>query len=294
MNEIVIVSGKGGTGKTSLSASFAAIAAQNDTTVFADCDVDAADLHLIFAPEVQKTHTFISGREAHVREEDCIGCGKCAQLCRYDAIIPLQSGKFQVDETACEGCGVCVHFCPAKAIDFEDRVCGEWYVSSSRFGTLVHAQLNAQAENSGRLVSVVRNEAHKIARETGAPMIITDGPPGTGCPVIASITGANAVVVVTEPTLSGKHDLQRVLDLAHHFRIPAYVCVNKFDINPEISGDIRTYCEANAIEFLGEISFDKSVTAAQIQGKSLIEYTNNMVTEEITNIWTKLQAMIKN
>lgn len=293
MNEIVIISGKGGTGKTSVCSSFAALASKKSKIVFSDCDVDAADLHLIFSPEARRTEAFISGHEAHILRTECASCGRCKDACRFDAITNTKEKGYFVESSSCEGCGVCVKICPSHAISFNSRNCGEWYVSDTRFGTLVHAQLDAHAENSGKLVTVVRKEASRIAAEQSAEYIITDGPPGTGCPVIASITGAHAVVAVTEPTLSGKHDLERVMELTRHFHVPVYVCVNKWDINPEISGDIRRLCGETGAEYLGKISFDKSVTAAQIRGVSLIEYTNNATAKEMKVIWKHLLKKMK-
>jgi MinD superfamily P-loop ATPase len=293
MKEIVIISGKGGTGKTSVCASFAALASKKQKIVFTDCDVDAADLHLIFSPEVRRTEGFISGHEAHIDIAQCAQCGKCTTLCKFDAIVYTQKRGYSVEPSSCEGCGVCVKFCPSHAISFNKRNCGEWYVFGTRFGTLVHAQLDAHAENSGKLVTVVRKEASRIAAEQNAVFIITDGPPGTGCPVIASITGAHAVVAVTEPTLSGKHDLERVMELTRHFHVPMYVCVNKWDINPEISAQIQRSCKKNNAEYIGKISFSRSVTAAQIQGMSVIEYSNNKTAKEIKVIWKRLLRKMK-
>ena len=234
MKELVVISGKGGTGKTSITASFAVLA---DRPVIADCDVDASDLHLVLSPQIKECHEFRSGHEAVIRQDDCIGCGECLSHCRFKAVQvsgkPGQRAQFFIDPVSCEGCGVCVRFCPEHAIDFPERLCGEWMISETRCGPMVHARLGTAAENSGKLVSTVRREAKRIAKENNSPLIITDGPPGIGCPVIASVTGASLVLAVTEPTVSGEHDLKRVLSLARHFSIPALVCVNKWDINPE-------------------------------------------------------------
>lgn len=281
MKEIVIISGKGGTGKTSLTASFATLAGQQGKAVFADCDVDAADLHLVLAPEVQERNEFISGHVARVDPKRCLSsgedgsCSKCIELCRFGAIAHSTKIGFTVDEGACEGCGVCARFCPSKAIDFVDRRCGEWYISKTRFGPLVHAALDARAENSGKLVTTVRKEAKRIAEETKADWIIVDGSPGTGCPVIASITGADEVVIVTEPTMSGQHDLERVASLARHFSIPFSVVVNKADINRMRADETKALCARNDVPFLGMIPYDRAVTKAQIEGKSVIEYCEN-------------------
>ena len=278
MKEIVIISGKGGTGKTSLTAAFATLAAKRGKAVFADCDVDAADLHLVFAPEIRERHEFISGHVARVDPKKCLSsgdeesCSKCIELCRFGAIKHSYKTGCEVDEGSCEGCGVCVRFCPTSGIDFIDRRCGEWYVSDTRLGTLVHAALDTRAENSGKLVTTVRKEAKRVAEGQGADLIIVDGSPGTGCPVIASITGADAVVIVTEPTMSGQHDLERVASLARHFAIPFSVIVNKADINKTMADATESWCARNGVPFLGMIPYDRAVTKAQIEGKSVIEH----------------------
>nr|WP_321455643.1 ATP-binding protein [uncultured Cohaesibacter sp.] len=289
MKEIVIISGKGGTGKTSLLASFAILA---DSPVLADCDVDAADLHLILQPAIEERHAFVSGHEARVLQDICNSCGACLNLCRFDAIkeIPQEDAKslFEVDPHSCEGCGVCVAFCPLKAVAFEDRTCGEWMVSSTRAGPMVHAKLGIAAENSGKLVSTVRENATRLAKENNKDLILVDGPPGTGCPVIASISGASAVVVITEPTLSGAHDLQRVLELTRHFRIPAHVCVNKWDISPAMTEEIEALATSQNATVLGRIRYDKGVTCAQTQSLSVVE-TQTPSADDVVRIWQKLQ-----
>jgi MinD superfamily P-loop ATPase len=271
--ELVIISGKGGTGKTSVTASFAVLAAGR--AVLADCDVDAADLHLVLTPTVVSTTDFISGHEAHIQPDACVGYGLCKRLCRFDAPMIVKDGEgrlgYVIDPVACEGCGVCVRFCPVKAIEFPDRLCGKWMISETRCGTLVHACLNAAAENSGKLVSTVRREARHLAEAQKLSLIITDGPPGLGCPVIASLTGSTQVLVVTEPTVSGEHDLLRVLTLARHFEIPTAVCVNKWDINPEMTERIEAKARATGVQVAGRIRYDPAVTTAQIQAKAVVE-----------------------
>ncbi len=284
MKELVIISGKGGTGKTSVTASFAALA---KNAVLADCDVDAADLHLILNPDVKKSHDFYSGHEAVIRAADCTGCGLCQTLCRFDAINTADQ-KFTVEPSSCEGCGVCVEFCPAKAIDFPDRLCGEWFQSNTRFGTMIHARLGIGAENSGKLVSTVRQQAKQFAQAIQADWILADGPPGTGCPVIASITGADAVLIVTEPTLSGQHDLLRAIELTAHFKIPTFVCVNKWDINPEMTERIEEAAAQTGATVLTRIPYDKEITTAQINAQCVVEYSNGPASQAIQRVWKKL------
>jgi MinD superfamily P-loop ATPase len=288
--ELVIISGKGGTGKTSLAASFAVLAG---SVVIADCDVDAADLHLVLQPGIVEKHQFIGGGKARIRAGHCIACGKCEELCRYDAISFDGCGNgrvaktFRIDPIACEGCGVCVRFCAEQAIDFAPTVNGEWYVSDTRCGPMVHARLGVAAENSGKLVSLVRGRARILAQEAGKTVIITDGPPGIGCPVIASLTGATQALVVTEPTVSGEHDLDRVLALTRHFCIPTAVCVNKWDLNPGMSERIEGRARQAGATVAGRIRYDHAVTAAQIEGRAVIE-TAAPSAEDIRNVWAAI------
>ncbi len=297
MKEIVVISGKGGTGKTSITASFAALA---ENAVLVDCDVDAADLHLVLGPEIISTHKFISGHEAVIRSDRCTRCALCYTHCRYQAIMPPQAtSAYSVDPLACEGCGVCVHFCPVSAIDFPDRESGHWYISQTRFGSLVHAKLAIGGENSGKLVSQVRQSARELASEQKADLIITDGPPGIGCPVIASITGADAVVIVTEPTISAEHDLKRVLSLAEFFRIPAYICINKFDINPGLSEAIAYETKQMGAQVIGRIPYASCFTSAQIAGSPVVEYNSNSknetnpIIQDITAMWEILDRKLR-
>jgi len=286
MKELTIISGKGGTGKTSVVASFAAIA-QNK--ILADADVDAADLHLILTPEIKHKEDFRGGRTAQIDPEICTECGECLERCQFNAISP----DFVVDKIDCEGCGVCVNFCPVEAIDFPQNICGKWYISETRFGPMVHARLGIAEENSGLLVSLVRNQAKVLAEEQGLNTIIVDGPPGIGCPVIASITGTSAVLIVTEPTLSGLHDLERVGGLAAHFKIPTLACVNKFDLNEEMSNQIADYCARNQFELAGRIPYDTAVTHAMVAGKSIVEFSNGRVSEAIKEIWHKVEEFLR-
>lgn len=284
MKELVIISGKGGTGKTSVSAAFASLA---ESTVIADCDVDAADLHLVLSPEVMESGIFESGKLASIDESKCVSCGRCLELCRFEAVIN-SDGIFSIEETSCEGCGVCVHFCPANAIKFDERKCGEWYISKSRFGTVSHARLFAGAENSGKLVSLVRKKAKDKASEENKNFIITDGPPGIGCPVIASITGADAVLIVTEPTLSGEHDLERIASLVKHFRMPFFVCVNRFDVNEEITSRIEKKTLELGGTVAGRIPYSKIFTQSQIQALTVMESDCVEIKNIIKSIWEKI------
>ena len=287
MKELVIISGKGGTGKTSLVAAFASLA---EKKVLCDADVDAADLHLIMNPKVIRQTDFQSGNTAVIKNDHCTGCGLCRELCRWNAI----SEDYKVNPIDCEGCGVCVDFCPESAIDFPENTCGEWFVSDTRFGPMVHARLGIAEENSGKLVTLVRREAGSLAEKRDLDLILTDGPPGVGCPVIASIGGAAAVLIVTEPTVSGIHDMERVALLAAHFRVPALVCVNKFDLNPELTHKIEKYAAENNITCLGRIAFDPIFTRAMVQAQTVFEYSNgSQVKQEIEAIWQGIKKMLK-
>ncbi len=281
MKEITIISGKGGTGKTSLAACFAVL---SDRAVFTDCDVDAANLSLIMRPELQEEHEFKASREAFIREDKCSGCGLCRDLCRFEAI----SESFRVDPLSCEGCGVCYHACPEGAIDFEEVISGEWFISRTPYGPLVHARLGVAQENSGKLVTLVRNKAKEIARDADRDLIITDGPPGIGCPVIASLSGASAALVVTEPTLSGVHDMERVLSVCSHFNVPAFVCINRYNLDEENTGKIEEYCRKKSIPVVGRVPFDKVVTEAMVHGLPVVEYSDGAVSGSIKEIWGRV------
>ena len=265
MKELVVISGKGGTGKTSLLAAFASLAKGK---VLCDADVDAADLHLIMDPQIKERHDFESGHTAVINPDKCTQCGLCRELCRWNAI----SEDFVVDPIACEGCGVCYYFCPEKAIDFPLNTCGEWFLSDTRFGPMAHARLGIAEENSGKLVSLIRQEGKKLAEKKNLDLLLTDGPPGIGCPVIASLGGATAALIVTEPTVSGRHDMERVAELAAFFKVPTMVCVNKFDLNPEMGQAIEAYAKEKNITVMGRIPFDPVFTKAMVQGKTIFEF----------------------
>ena len=284
MHEIVVLSGKGGTGKTSIVGSFAAIASSK---VLVDCDVDAADLHLLLSPTVTVEKEFHSGQVAAINPETCTKCGLCEDICRFDAIA-----DFKVDPVSCEGCGFCFHACPDEAIEMKECLAGHWFISETRYGPLVHSKLGIAEENSGKLVSLVRQNARQLAEKEGLEYIITDGPPGIGCPVISSLSGANLALIVTEPTLSGIHDLERVLGVCRHFGVQALVCINKYDINEENTHKIVTFCSDQEIEVVSKIPLDNVVTEALIQGLPVVEYSNNGVSHEIRQLWEKIAARL--
>jgi len=284
LREIVIVSGKGGTGKTSLTAAFASLASKS---LLCDADVDAADLHLLMAPKVKKTYQFFGGSIAEIRQIDCVKCDRCIEVCKFDAI----SAEHVVDSISCEGCGVCVDLCPEQAIDFPVQQCGEWFISDTRFGPMVHARLGIAEENSGKLVSLVRQESKKLALHNSLELILTDGPPGIGCPVIAAIGGATVLVIIVEPTVSGLHDMKRVAELAAHFKVPGMVCVNKFDLNLDMTQKIEQYAQDRNMQLLGRIPFDPVFTWAMIEGKNVLEQApDSQVAGAIRKIWQQIDT----
>ena len=286
MKELVVISGKGGTGKTSLMAAFASLA---ENKVLCDADVDAADLHLLMDPDIKENHDFQGGNTAVILTDRCIECGLCRDLCRWDAI----SEAFIVDHIECEGCGVCVDFCPEEAIDFPIKTCGEWFISNTRFGPMVHARLGIAEENSGKLVALVRQEAKKLAEKNKLDLLITDGPPGVGCPVIASVGGASAVLVVAEPTVSGLHDMERVAQLATHFKVPVMVCVNKFDLNFDQTEAIENLAKENNMTIVGRVPFDPVFTESMVQGQTVLEYVGNSeIRSSINEIWRNIRIQL--
>ena len=282
MKQIVIISGKGGTGKTVITGAFAALAKNK---VMADCDVDAADLHLLLQPVIKERHEFRSGKTAKIDKKLCKECGKCISVCRFDAI----SESFTVDPISCEGCAFCSFICPEGVIRMEENISGEWYISETRFGPMVHAKLGIAEENSGKLVSLVRKQAKELAEKENCDWVIIDGAPGIGCPVIASLSGIDCALVVTEPTLSGLHDADRVINVAKHFGILAKLIVNKYDLNMDMTGKIERYCKDNNIDLIGKISFDKSIVEAMVSGKTIIEHKSGQVQKEIKSAWQVLQ-----
>jgi MinD superfamily P-loop ATPase len=285
MKEVVILSGKGGTGKTSIVGSFAAIA---ENKVMTDCDVDAADLHLLLSPTTGEENEFRSGQVAVIDDDRCVQCGLCQDECRFDAI-----SDFRVNSVACEGCSFCSHICPVEAIKMQECLAGRWFISETKYGPLVHARLGIAQENSGKLVALVRHQAKEIAGENGLDFIISDGPPGIGCPVISSLSGVDLALIVTEPTLSGIHDMERVLGVCKHFGVPALVCINKYDINDENTIAINDYCRENGVEVAAMIPFDNSVTEAMVRGVSVVEYADNRVAGEIRNLWQQISSKLQ-
>jgi MinD superfamily P-loop ATPase len=287
--ELVVVSGKGGTGKTSVVASFAALA---PSAAIADCDVDAADLHLVLQPEVLSREDFSGGWRARVLAERCTACGRCAEVCRFDAIGPGADGTYRVDAIACEGCGLCEYVCEAGAVDFSPCVNGEWYVSRTRCGPMVHARLGIAEENSGKLVTLVRTQAKKLAEDRGLSLVLIDASPGIGCPVIASVTGAALALVVTEPTLSGLHDLERVADLTASFGIRTLVCVNKYDLNEEMSEKIERRARERGLKLAPRVRYDPAVTVAQVQQRSVVEHGADGAAADIRAVWSMVWAAL--
>ncbi len=294
--ELVVISGKGGTGKTSLTASFAYLAGKE--AAISDCDVDAADLHLLLKPEISESGLFSGGVVAEIDPAKCTRCGLCYRECRFNAILFQDDAEgggitYKIDPLACEGCGVCALVCPVGAVKTEPAINGEWFVSQTRFGqTMTHAKLGIAEENSGRLVTLIREKAAERAAASAAPEVIIDGSPGTGCPVIASLTGAFYALIVTEPTVSGVHDLERILDLARHFAIPSGVVINKADLNSEMARRIGEMAEKYGAEMVGEIPYDTVVTRAQMAGISVVELEKGPVASAVMEIWSALKTKL--
>ncbi len=293
MKQVVILSGKGGTGKTFVSASLACVA---ENAVYADCDVDAANLHLLLKPETKEQHDFIGGQVAFVDAEVCTGCGECVSRCRFDALrlglsfaCAESSPAALVDPIACEGCGVCSAVCPVDAVSYRRGNAGLWFVSSTEYGPMVHARLYAGQENSGKLVQQVRERAQAEAETLNKDWVLIDGPPGTGCPVMSAMTGVDYVVLVTEPTVAGAHDLKRVVDLAAHFSIPVGMVVNKSSINPEGVEELREFAEERKIRYLGEIPYDRKVVDSVAELKPYACSYEDEISERLREIWQQLR-----
>jgi MinD superfamily P-loop ATPase len=290
MKEIVIISGKGGTGKTTFAAAFGVLAA--DQVVVADCDVDAADMHLLLGPDFGHAEAFVSGETAVIDPASCNGCDRCREVCQFDA-VRLEEGAHVIDPIACEGCGYCARVCPEEAIDNQPRQVGHWYRSRlSGGGTMVHARLGIGADNSGKLVSEVKNEARRVAGELGRELVLVDGSPGVGCPVVASLAGAALVVLVTEPTVSGRHDLERVHALVRRFDIPCACILNKSDLNPEVRRDLLAYLAKHDIALLAEVPYDEAFPAAITAGRTIVEEDLDM-RRHLAAVWTHITRLLE-
>ena len=289
MKEIVILSGKGGTGKTSISASFAHL--EGTQAAIADCDVDASDLHLLLKPTVKTSEEFYGGYEAVIEPDGCIGCGICMDSCHFDAIFPVES-VFKVDPIRCEGCGLCAHVCPKKVITMEDALSGDIFFSETRFNSpMVHAKLGIGAENSGKLVAKVKEEVKALAKKHNKSTIIVDGSPGIGCPVVSSLSDADFVVLVTEPSISGIHDLKRVHDLVRRFHIPSGVIINKADINPKNTKELNNYLATHFITKLAEIPYSDSFPKSLTNRQTLIEWGDEEISQILRDAWNKVKSL---
>lgn len=284
MEEIVVISGKGGTGKTTLTASFAVLA--GGEAVMVDADVDAANLSLVLTPQQLESHPFIASRRAVLYRERCTECALCRELCRFDAI----SESYQVDPLSCEGCTVCSRACPKEAIAMAEVVSGHWFLSETPYGKLVHARLEVAEENSGKLVTLLRNRARELAAAEEKKYLLIDGPPGIGCPVIASLSGAARALIVTEPTVAGLHDLQRVLAVCRHFEVPAVACINRCDLDKDNARAIEAYCNEESVKVAAKIPFYREVTEALVQGKPVVSYTCGPAAGDIVNLWQSISA----
>jgi MinD superfamily P-loop ATPase len=282
MKQIVVISGKGGTGKTVLTASFASLAKNK---VMADCDVDAADLHLLLCPTIKDRYEFRSGKTARIDKELCQGCGECLNVCRFGAI----SEDFTIDPISCEGCTICSYVCPAEAIRMEENVSGEWFISDTKYGPLVHARLGIAEENSGKLVTQVRQAAKEMAEKDNLDYVIIDGPPGIGCPVIASLANVDLALIVTEPTLSGIHDMERVAQVSKHFGVPTKVVINKYDINPDNSEEIKKICQKGDIEVISQLPFSQKVSESIVHGVPLVEFCSDGIAQDISLLWERIK-----
>jgi MinD superfamily P-loop ATPase len=290
MRQLVILSGKGGTGKTTVAAALAHLASQDLSIVLADADVDAANLELVLDPTKQEIQDFTGGKLAVIDPEVCTACGTCDTVCRFEAIIPgSETDPYRVDSLGCEGCAACYYQCPEEAIRMEEQRDGQWFRSDTRFGPLFHAHLFAGQENSGKLVTLVKQQARLLAQNTGAALVVVDGPPGIGCPVISACSGMDLALHVVEPTVSGVHDLQRIMATTNHFGVPSLVLINKADLNPARSREIATFCAERSVKLVGHIPYDTVVTEAMVQGRPVTDYTDGPVTEALQTIWGRVR-----
>jgi len=290
MKQIVILSGKGGTGKTTVTAALVHLASQDSSSIAVDADVDAPNLDILLRSRPVEGTPFEAGKRAHIDPEHCTRCGVCAEACRFDAVLH-HNGEYQVDSVACEGCGACFFACPSQTIRLESSLAGHWYRSQTRFGELFHARLATGAENSGKMVSLLRQEALSAAHENDAEWVFIDGAPGIGCPVIAAVTGTDCALVVSEPTVSGLHDLERIVEICEHFGVPTAVCVNKADINPAKTDQIAAFCEQNGIRLLARIPYDQVVIAAMQRGLAVTELDRNAVSDALGALWAALREL---
>lgn len=296
MKQLVILSGKGGTGKTSVAAAFAHLLSLENApfqTVLADADVDASNLELVLAPTVISQEDFRGGPFAKIDEDICTECGICKEVCRFDAVFENEDG-YWVDPIACDGCAACVYQCPVDAITMNDQVVGEWYRSESRYGPLFHAELGAAQENSGKLVTLVKQQARLLAMDEDFDLVLVDGPPGIGCPVISATSGADLALIVAEPTASGAHDMRRVLETTSHFDVPALVCINKADVYPQGAKEIEDFCHEEGIPIVGRIPFDITMTKAMVQGQPITRYAPDApASQALRNVWDKVASKLK-
>ena len=283
LKQLVVLSGKGGTGKTTVAAALAHLASEELPLVLADADVDAANLELVLSPVQQEVHDFWSGRLAIVDPAACTACGRCAEVCRFDAVVA--GDVYEVDPLACEGCAACFYQCPVEAIAMQEQHAGRWFRSETRFGPLFHAHLFAGRENSGKLVSTVKQQANVYALDTKAALLLIDGPPGIGCPVISASVGTDLALLVAEPTISGAHDLERVLATTEHFGVPAMVAINKADLNPARSDQIAAYCSERGVEVVGRIPYDTVVTEAMVAGQPVTAVEDGAVSRALREVW---------
>ena len=291
MKQLVILSGKGGTGKTTVAAALAHLASQEMPVVLADADVDAANLELVLDPTKQGEHIFMGGQLAVIDPEKCTACGICADVCRFDAVIPGDEA-YRVDSLACEGCASCFYQCPDEAIRMEEQQAGLWFRSDTRFGPLFHAHLFAGQENSGKLVTLVKQQARLRGLDSGAALVVVDGPPGIGCPVISACAGMDLALHVVEPTVSGVHDLERIMSTTDHFGVPSLVAINKADLNLARSEEIIAFCAGQSVEVVGRIPYDDVVTEAMVQGRPVTDYTDGPVTEALKEMWSRMKDLI--
>jgi len=291
MKQLVILSGKGGTGKTSLTAAFAHLAAESELAgqvILADADVDAANLELVLQPRLQEEKDFKGGKVAVINQETCSVCGECQTICRFDA-INYADGLYTVDPIACDGCAACVYQCPTESISMHEQVAGKFTLSESRYGPLYHANLYPGQENSGKLVTLVKQRARLQALDENRQLMLVDGPPGIGCPVISAVSGANLALVVAEPTVSGAHDMRRALDTLKHFGVRALVCVNKADIFPTGAEEIEVFCREQGIETVGQIPFDLTVASAMVAGEAVTAFQPQAPSSlAIRQIWKRV------